>query len=198
MVIAYSTRTRSVGRATCQLLTTAALETRVAVPAAAALGNNKNKWPPRSAATSRPRSRATTRTPRWLRRQQRFFTAYVNAKLHKRDEAVDDLFEDLRDGRVLKAFVEELSGTTIAGRQPGTTVIQHVANLTPTFAFIRSTTKIVGIGPQDVADGNPGLVLGLLWSLIVFFASRDLGASQTKDLKRTLLDWVQVSTRRAC
>ena len=130
--------------------------------------------------------------PAWLRRQQRFFTAYVNAKLHKRDEAVDDLFVDLRDGRVLKAFVEELSGTTIAGKQTsGNTVIQHVANLTPTFAFIRSTTKIVGIGPQDVADGNPGLVLGLLWSLIVFFASRDLGANQTKDLKRTLLDWVQ-------
>ena len=34
-------------------------------------------------------------------------------------------------------------------------------------------------------------MLGLLWSLIVFFASRDLGANQTKDLKKTLLDWVQ-------
>ena len=91
-----------------------------------------------------------------------------------------------------KAFVEELSGTTIPGKQTsGNTIIQHVANLTPTFAFIKSTTKIVGIGPQDVADGNPGLVLGLLWSLIVFFASRDLGANQTKDLKKTLLDWVQ-------
>ena len=105
------------------------------------------------------------------------------------DRLVEDLFEDLKDGRVLKAFVEELSGTTIPGKQTsGNTIIQHVANLTPTFAFIKSTTKIVGIGPQDVADGNPGLVLGLLWSLIVFFASRDLGANQTKDLKKTLLE----------
>jgi hypothetical protein len=139
-----------------------------------------------------PTKPGTSADPAWLRRQQRFFTAYVNSKLNKRDESVNDLFEDLKDGRVLKAFVEELSGTTIAGKQTsGNTIIQHVANLTPTFAFIKSTTKIVGIGPQDVADGNPGLVLGLLWSLIVFFASRDLGANQTKDLKKTLLDWVQ-------
>jgi hypothetical protein len=139
-----------------------------------------------------PTKPGTSADPAWLRRQQRFFTAYVNSKLGKRDESVNDLFEDLKDGRVLKAFVEELSGTTIPGKQTsGNTIIQHVANLTPTFAFIKSTTKIVGIGPQDVADGNPGLVLGLLWSLIVFFASRDLGANQTKDLKKTLLDWVQ-------
>ena len=106
-----------------------------------------------------PSKPGTSADPAWLRRQQRFFTAYVNSKLNKRDESVNDLFEDLKDGRVLKAFVEELSGTTIAGRQTsGTTMIQHVANLTPTFAFIKSTTKIVGIGPQDVADGNPGLV----------------------------------------
>ena len=116
-----------------------------------------------------PTKPGTSADPAWLRRQQRFFTAYVNSKLSKRDESVNDLFEDLKDGRVLKAFVEELSGTTIAGKQTsGNTIIQHVANLTPTFAFIKSTTKIVGIGPQDVADGNPGLVLGLLWSLIVF------------------------------
>jgi hypothetical protein len=139
-----------------------------------------------------PTKPGTSADPAWLRRQQRFFTAYVNSKLNKRDETVNDLFEDLKDGRVLKAFVEEISGTTIPGKQTsGNTIIQHVANLTPTFAFIKSTTKIVGIGPQDVADGNPGLVLGLLWSLIVFFASRDLGANQTKDLKKTLLDWVQ-------
>ena len=52
-----------------------------------------------------PTKPGTNADPAWLRRQQRFFTAYVNAKLSKRDEAVDDLFEDLRDGRVLKAFV---------------------------------------------------------------------------------------------
>lgn len=133
--------------------------------------------------------------PAWLRRQQRFFTAYVNAKIAKTDAPkVEELFEDLKDGRVLKAFVEELSGTTVQGKQTtGGSFIQHVANLTPTFTFIKSTTKIVGIGPQDVADGNPGLVLGLLWSLIVFFASRDLGAltKGDRDLKATLLDWAR-------
>ena len=133
--------------------------------------------------------------PAWLRRQQRFFTAYANAKLAKTDAPkVEELFRDLQDGRVLKAFVEELSGTTIKGKQTtGGSFIQHVANLTPTFTFIKSATKIVGIGPQDVADGNPGLVLGLLWSLIVFFASRDLGAltKGDRDLKTTLLDWAR-------
>ena len=111
-------------------------------------------------------------------------------KLGKRDDVnVDRPLRGLKDG-ASRAFVEGCPGRLY--RQTGSgNDHQHVANLTPTFAFIKSTTKIVGIGPQDVADGNPGLVLGLLWSLIVFFASRDLGANQTKDLKKTLLDWVQ-------
>ena len=118
-----------------------------------------------------PTKPGTSADPAWLRRQQRFFTAYVNSKLNKRDETVNDLFEDLKDGR-LKGVRRGALRDDIPGKQTsGNTIIQHV-ELNADLRLHQVPTKIVGIGPQDVADGNPGLVLGLLWSLIVFFASR--------------------------
>jgi hypothetical protein len=43
------------------------------------------------------------------------------------------------------------------------------------FKYLEQTVKIVGIGPQDIVDGNETLVLGMLWSTIVFFMAKDLG-----------------------
>mmetsp|Transcript_20983 Transcript_20983/g.67589 ORF Transcript_20983/g.67589 Transcript_20983/m.67589 type:complete len:523 (-) Transcript_20983:970-2538(-) len=141
-------------------------------------------------------------------RHRRLFTNFVNAKLSERDDVppITDIFEDLRDGRLLYALLEELSGQSLAslGRptQKGKhgkplTRIDHVANLSISFRYIKQTTKIVGIGPGDVADGNEVLILGLLWSIIVFFAAKDLGGVENvSSLKKKILKWCQKRTEK--
>jgi hypothetical protein len=47
--------------------------------------------------------------------------------------------------------------------------IQHIANLNVDFKYIIPNVKTVGIGPQDVYDGNQRLILGLIWSVICHF-----------------------------
>lgn len=141
-----------------------------------------------------------------MKRQRKLFTNFCNAKLADRDDVppVTDLFEDIKDGRLLYALLEELSGQSLAplgrvkakgrGGKP-LTRIDHVANLSISFRYIKQTTKVVGIGPGDVADGNPGLVLGLLWSIIVFFTAKDLGGvDDISALKKKILKWCQKRT----
>ncbi|KAH8067477.1 hypothetical protein JL721_7591 [Aureococcus anophagefferens] len=143
--------------------------------------------------------------PKWMKRQRRLFTNFCNAKLCDRDDVppITDVFEDLRDGRVLYALLEELSGQSLAplgrikkpkkGKQE--TRIDHVSNLSICFRYIKQTTKTVGIGPSDIADGKPTMVLGLLWSIIVFFTSKDLGGvDDISALKKKILKWCQKRT----
>lgn len=143
---------------------------------------------------------------RRMQRQRRLYTSFCNAKLSDRDDVppVTDIFEDMKDGRLLYALLEELSGQSLAslgrvkskgkGGKPMTR-IDHVANLSISFRYIKQTSKVVGIGPGDIADGNPGLILGLLWSIIVFFQAKDLGGiDDVSSLKKKILKWAQKRT----
>lgn len=120
----------------------------------------------------------------------------------------------MKDGWVLYALLEELSGQSLrplGKMNKGKMRIQHVANMNIVFKYLRDTVKIVGIGPQDIVDstidsstGHSTLVLGLIWSIIVFFMSKDIegagkwkgsGSNSTmKGLKQTILAWVQLHT----
>lgn len=42
------------------------------------------------------------------------------------------------------------------------------------FKYLGQTVKTVGIGPNDIVDENHTLILGLIWSMIVFFLATDL------------------------
>ena len=155
-------------------------------------------------AAGRP-STADPKDPAWLRRQRRLFTNYINSKLVDRSDIppITCLTEDLKSGVVLYALLEVLSGQSLAslGRiaKPrggrARSRIDDVANLSICFRYVKDTTKIVGIGPADLADGNETLILGLLWSLIVFFSAKDLGGlDDLSALKKKLLKWAQKRT----
>ena len=51
--------------------------------------------------------------------------------------------------------------------------IQHIANLNVDFKYLIPNVKLVGIGPQDIYDGNQRLILGLIWSIICFFTLQE-------------------------
>ena len=147
-----------------------------------------------------------SREPAWLKRQRKLFTNFCNMKLCERDDLppITNLCEDIKDGKLLYALLEELSGTSLAPlgkikapmRGRAATRIDDVANLSICFRYINQTTKITGIGPSDIADGNETLVLGLLWSLIVFFTAKDLGGvDDISALKAKVLKWCQRRTK---
>ena len=91
--------------------------------------------------------------------------------------------------------------------------IQKVSNMNIVFKFLAKTVKLVGIGPQDIVDGeaSPDLVLGLIWSIIVFFATKDLsgsgssrdggkgggGANNLGALKKNIKAWASAYVARA-
>ncbi|XP_008852961.1 nesprin-1 isoform X2 [Nannospalax galili] len=142
-------------------------------------------------------SRASSRSPRDIANvmqrlqdeqeivQKRTFTKWINSHLAKRKPpmVVDDLFEDMKDGVKLLALLEVLSGQKLPCEQ-GRRVkrIHAVANIGTALKFLEgrksmyrgSPIKLVNINATDIADGRPSIVLGLMWTIILYFQIEEL------------------------
>ena len=68
--------------------------------------------------------------------------------------------------------------------------IQYIANMNVIFKWMKAnpSIRLLLVGPNDVVDGNEKLVMGLLWSLMEFYASRVNGA-ESKDLAQAMEDF---------
>ncbi|XP_068533197.1 nesprin-1 isoform X4 [Anas acuta] len=117
--------------------------------------------------------------------QKRTFTKWINSHLAKRNPPmlVNDLFEDIKDGVMLIALLEVLSGQKLPceqGRQLKR--IHWVANIGTALKFLEgrrsvyrgSPIKLVNINSTDIADGRPSIVLGLVWTIILYFQIEEL------------------------
>ncbi|XP_031731960.1 plectin isoform X5 [Anarrhichthys ocellatus] len=146
--------------------------------------------------------------------QKKTFTKWVNKHLikHRRAESqrhVTDLYEDLRDGHNLISLLEVLSGDTLprerdvvrtAGlpREKGRMRFHKLQNVQIALDFLRHRqVKLVNIRNDDIADGNPKLTLGLIWTIILHFQISDIqinGQSEDMTAKEKLLLWSQRMT----
>uniref|UniRef100_A0A8C5NYY1 Spectrin repeat containing, nuclear envelope 1 n=1 Tax=Jaculus jaculus TaxID=51337 RepID=A0A8C5NYY1_JACJA len=144
-------------------------------------------------ATSRAASRSSRDITNVMQRlqdeqeivQKRTFTKWINSHLAKRKPpmVVDDLFEDMKDGIKLLALLEVLSGQKLPCEQ-GRRVkrIHAVANIGTALKFLEgrksvyrgSPIKLVNINSTDIADGRPSIVLGLIWTIILYFQIEEL------------------------
>ncbi|KAB5562606.1 hypothetical protein PHYPO_G00019820 [Pangasianodon hypophthalmus] len=110
--------------------------------------------------------------------QKRTFTRWMNLHLEKCNPPlmVNDLFHDIRDGRVLMALLEELSGCRLLHEfKPSAHRIFRLNNIARVLAFLEErNVKLVSIDAADVADGNSSIVLGLIWNIILFFQIKEL------------------------
>lgn len=130
--------------------------------------------------------------PNWIRIQRKTFTRWCNTFLVNRNLAIANLETDLSDGVALHNLLEILSGEKL-NPKPSKQVkmkVQKVEQINRVIRFIQAKgIKIVGIGGQDVHDGNTKLILGLIWTLILRFQisinEDELGGSS----KQALLDW---------
>ncbi|XP_028316465.1 plectin-like isoform X5 [Gouania willdenowi] len=126
--------------------------------------------------------------------QKKTFTKWVNKHLIKAQRHVTDLYEDLRDGHNLISLLEVLSGETLP-REKGRMRFHKLQNVQIALDFLkRRQVKLVNIRNDDIADGNPKLTLGLIWTIILHFQISDIqvnGQSDNMTAKEKLLLWSQ-------
>ncbi|KAK2844197.1 hypothetical protein Q5P01_010856 [Channa striata] len=129
--------------------------------------------------------------------QKKTFTKWVNKHLIKSQRHVTDLYEDLRDGHNLISLLEVLSGETLP-REKGRMRFHKLQNVQIALDFLRHRqVKLVNIRNDDIADGNPKLTLGLIWTIILHFQISDIqinGQSEDMSAKEKLLLWSQRMT----
>ncbi|XP_030175754.1 calmin isoform X4 [Lynx canadensis] len=105
--------------------------------------------------------------------QKRTFTRWVNLHLEKCDPPLEvkDLFIDIQDGKILMALLEVLSGRNLLHEYKSSSHrIFRLNNIAKALKFLEdSNVKLVSIDAAEIADGNPSLVLGLIWNIILFF-----------------------------
>ncbi|XP_047184808.1 nesprin-1-like [Scophthalmus maximus] len=120
--------------------------------------------------------------------QKRTFTKWINSHLakHVPPLVVTDLFEDIKDGVKLLALLEILSGQKLPCEQGKKLKRIHwVANIGTALNFLEgrksayrgSPIKLVNINSTDIVDGRPSIVLGLLWTIILYFQIEELTSS---------------------
>ncbi|XP_026155344.1 plectin a isoform X5 [Mastacembelus armatus] len=126
--------------------------------------------------------------------QKKTFTKWVNKHLVKAQRHVTDLYEDLRDGHNLISLLEVLSGETLP-REKGRMRFHKLQNVQIALDFLKHRqVKLVNIRNDDIADGNPKLTLGLIWTIILHFQISDIqvnGQSDDMTAKEKLLLWSQ-------
>ncbi|XP_077417109.1 uncharacterized protein clmna [Vanacampus margaritifer] len=110
--------------------------------------------------------------------QKRTFTRWMNLHLEKCNPPIEvqDLFQDIQDGRILMALLEELSGCKLLhGFKKSPHRIFRLNNIAKVLSFLEErNVKLVSIDAADVVDGNSSIILGLIWNIILFFQIKEL------------------------
>lgn len=142
-------------------------------------------WPPSSAHTAQS------------------FVAWINHHLRTRGIAtvVTNLEDALEDGLLLIDLIEHLSGQKLATpvRKP-TLRVQKLNNLAIAFKQLKREIHMVradpraqmsdllqeNIAPEDIADRNVKIVMGLVWSLILRYQIASLEGSIKSGAQRPI------------
>jgi len=134
--------------------------------------------------------------------QKKTFTKWMNSFLQKVRMEVDDLFLDLADGKKLLKLLEIISGEKLGKPNNGRMRVHKVENVNKSLAFLHTKVRLESIGAEDIVDGNPRLILGLIWTIILRFQIQEIEidvdeeneSSEKKSAKDALLLWCQRKT----
>ncbi|CAH0731277.1 unnamed protein product, partial [Brenthis ino] len=133
--------------------------------------------------------------------QKKTFAKWINSQLAKSGKPlVEDLFQDLRDGEVLLSLLEILTAQQFK-RERGRMRVHHLNNVNAALhALAAAGVRLVNINSGDIVDGNPKLILGLVWSIIlhwqVHYHLKELMPEvQQTNLEKALLGWCRTHTQ---
>ncbi|XP_077180010.1 nesprin-2 isoform X2 [Paroedura picta] len=108
--------------------------------------------------------------------QKRTFTSWINSQLEKHSppSAILDLYADVGKGHVLLDLLEVLSGQQLP-RERGSNPFQCRSNVENALRFLKNRSiKLINIHVADIIEGNPSIVLGLIWTIILHFHIEEL------------------------
>ncbi|XP_055538750.1 muscle-specific protein 300 kDa isoform X3 [Wyeomyia smithii] len=105
--------------------------------------------------------------------QKKTFVNWINSFLCKRNPplSINDIIQDLKDGTKLLALLEVLSGERLPTEKGKVLRRPHyLSNINTALQFLTNKRiKLVNINPSDIVDGRPAVVLGLIWTIILYF-----------------------------
>ncbi|EFA84721.1 gelation factor [Heterostelium album PN500] len=130
----------------------------------------------------------------WIDVQKRTFTGWANNYLKERILKINDLGTDLEDGVLLINLLEIISSKKILKFNKTPKIRLHkMENNNLAVNFIKTEgLKLVGIGAEDIVDGQLKLILGLIWTLILRY---QIQMAETDSPKAALLEWVRNQVR---
>ena len=74
-------------------------------------------------------------------------------------------------------------------RASGNNVLQPTWTLSLSSYIASLQVKLVSIDAAEIADGNPSLVLGLIWNIILFFQVKSLLSHNTHQSSPPIQEW---------
>ncbi|KAM5338266.1 nesprin-2 isoform 2-T2 [Glossophaga mutica] len=127
--------------------------------------------------------------------QKKTFTCWINSQLakHTPPSVVSDLFTDIKKGHVLLDLLEVLSGQELP-RDKGSNTFQCRLNIEHALTFLKSRSiKLINIHVTDIIEGNPSIILGLIWTIILHFHIAELAQALSCNYNQSSLDDVSVA-----
>lgn len=83
---------------------------------------------------------------------------------------ISDLFVDVCDGLLLMKLLEIISGDKLGKPNRGRMRVHKIENLNRVLEYLKKKRiTLENIGAEDILDGNPRLILGLIWTIILRF-----------------------------
>uniref|UniRef100_A0A5K3EGH0 SH3 domain-containing protein n=1 Tax=Mesocestoides corti TaxID=53468 RepID=A0A5K3EGH0_MESCO len=99
-------------------------------------------------------------------------------------------------------LLEIISNAKLGKPNKGVLRVQKIENVGRALAFIKSKVHLENIGAEDIVDGNPTLILGLVWTIILRFQIEEImlqieaeKAGPKMSAKEALLLWCQHKTK---
>jgi len=138
----------------------------------------------------------TTDRDAWINVQVKTFSRWANNHLKKRNMEIVDLFEDVKSGVMLLNLLEVIGGESVKqvlnvkyNKKPKMK-IQMLENGNRVLEYVKAKglDDLVNIGANDFVDGNPKIILGFLWKVILRFVV-------SEDGQKGLLLWCQMATK---
>lgn len=133
----------------------------------------------------------------WLVLQKKIFARYISQQLRKSGikDPINDVLNDLKDGVKLIQLTEVLSGKTCAQKlKPATARIQQIDNANKALSFVREQGIKTKASAEDIVDGNPIFVLGLVFAVIIKYMKIDEDDAGSSDVKEALSVWLKNKT----
>ncbi|XP_007638273.2 nesprin-2 isoform X3 [Cricetulus griseus] len=127
--------------------------------------------------------------------QKKTFTCWINSQLakHTPPSVISDLFSDIKKGHVLLDLLEVLSGQQLP-RDKGSNTFQCRINIEHALTFLKNRSiKLINIHVADIIEGNPSIILGLIWIIILHFHIAELARTLSCDYNQPSLEVVSAA-----